>query len=149
MITHYLANQLLRDFLSGYPNGTSLATNQSIYIGLSTTTPNADGTGITEPNKNGYARVLIGRYNQSDTHKMSTPASGSMYNTTSIYFPEVTTSTDAQGWGTCTYAILFDSLTGGHALAYSQLTNAITPNSGTIPIIRTGTGTGDLVVTLQ
>ena len=55
----------------------------SFYIGLSSTKPNADGTGITEPSGGGYQRVKIEAF--------SAPSSGSVSNVGGISFPTSTT----------------------------------------------------------
>ena len=89
------SNQLLRMLIG--QNSSSLPTGSNCYIALSTTTPSADGTNFTEPNKNGYARVLIGTYNSSATYKMNTPASGTTSNKEAIFFPVVTNTDDNNG----------------------------------------------------
>lgn len=105
----------------------------SVYVGLSTTPPSADGQGITEPSGNGYGRVLLGVGTQESTQKMSTPAYGQTANTEIVYFPEATGN-----WGECTHFCLFSAETGGTCIAYGQLTNAIRPENQTVPIIRVG-----------
>lgn len=77
----------------------------TVYIGLSSTAPNADGTGVTEPSGNGYGRVLIGNYHQSLTQKFGAAENGVSANEEIIYFPESTGS-----WGaTLTHFVLFNS----------------------------------------
>lgn len=77
------------------------------YLGLSSTTPNADGTGVTEPSGNGYARVLIGQSDQSLTKKFAPAENGEATNKDIIYFPESTGS-----WGAAlTHFVLFNSET--------------------------------------
>lgn len=105
----------------------------TVYVGLSTTTPSRDGSGITEPSGNGYARVQLGVGTQSETQKMSTPTYGETANTEIIYFPEATGN-----WGTCTHFCLFSAATGGTCIAYGALTSSIAPVNETVPIIRIG-----------
>ena len=116
-LTYTEANDLLR-----YLNGT---TGNGVYIGLSTTTPSRDGTGVTEPpSAAGYSRrKLTG---------MSTPALGVTTNTETVYFSEATGD-----WGVCTYFCIFASATGS-LLAYGSLPTSIHPTDGKVPLIRPG-----------
>jgi hypothetical protein len=130
MITHYFANKIL-PLLCG--KASSLTSVSSIYVGLSTSAPSADGTNVTEPVGNGYARVLLGNTSQELTQKMGTVANGHVENDEIIYFPEATGS-----WGTITHFCIFDSASGGNLLAFGALNSPITPTANTIPIIRIG-----------
>lgn len=130
MITHYFANKIL-PLLIGKASTLNSAT--SIYVGLSTTEPDADGTNVTEPSGNGYARVLLGHSSQSMTQKMGEISAGEVSNDEIIYFPEATGS-----WGTITHFCIFDAASGGNLLAYGGLSTPIQPVANTIPIIRIG-----------
>lgn len=134
MITHYFANKILT-LLVGKVSKIDLSSDNyfSVYVGLSTTEPNADGTNVTEPVGNGYARVLLGHSGQSMTQKMGTVANGHVENDEIIYFPEATGS-----WGTITHFCIFDRASGGNLLAFGALNSPITPTANTIPIIRVG-----------
>lgn len=106
------------------------------YMGLSTTTPAADGTNFTEPSSaNGYARTLVGQYNTPSTQVMGTPSFsagvGTITNTSIIYFPEATAS-----WGSITYFGLFTAASGGTPLVWGALTTATTVAQETIPVFR-------------
>lgn len=106
----------------------------NVYVGLSTTAPDRGGSGYTEPSSAaGYARVLLGNYDQRDTQKMSAANLGASSNTDIIYFPEATGS-----WGTCTHFLIFSAATDGVLVAYGQLTDEISPVSGTVPLVRVG-----------
>lgn len=130
MLTYNGANSLLnmlcgRSQSYGYSN---------VYVGLSTTAPDRGGSGYSEPAAStGYARVLLGNYNQSSTQKMGAANLGTSTNTDIVYFPEATAS-----WGTCTHFLIFSAATDGVLVAYGQLTDEISPVSGTVPIIRVG-----------
>ena len=130
MITHYFANKIL-PLLCG--KASSLTSASSIYVGLSTSAPLADGTNVTEPVGNGYARVLLGNASQELTQKMGTVANGHVENDEIIYFPEATGS-----WGTITHFCIFDRDSGGNLLAFGALSTPIQPVANTIPIIRVG-----------
>lgn len=92
------------------------------YIGLSTTTPQIDGTGDTEPASNtGYARVpLTG---------LTDPENGTVYNNEPISFDEATGS-----WGTVTHYVVYDEPTGGNLLFFGNLSTkrTIEANSSVI-----------------
>lgn len=130
MLTYDGANALL-NCLTGraqtYPYST-------VYVGLSTTQPNRYGGNITEPEGNGYARVLLGTALQAQTQKMSAADLGATANSEIIYFPEATGS-----WGTCTHFCLFSAAEGGTCIAYGLLTDEIAPVNETVPIIRVNT----------
>ena len=130
MITHYFANKIL-PLLCG--KASSLTSASSIYVGLSTTAPLADGTNVTEPVGNGYARVLLGNASQELTQKMGTVANGHVENDEIIYFPEATAS-----WGTITHFCIFDARSSGNLLAFGPLSTSILPVANTIPIVRIG-----------
>lgn len=129
MLTYDGANALL-NCLCGRADNYSYPT---VYVGLSTTTPNRYGGNITEPTGNGYSRVLLGQSRQAQTQKMAAAANGQTANTEIIYFPEATGS-----WGTCTHFCLFNAAEEGTCIAYGALTDEIAPVNETVPIIRVG-----------
>lgn len=83
MLSSTVSNKILKSLV-----GKDSTYGSTIFVGLSSTAPNADGSGITEPTGNGYHRVLIGAANQSLTQKFGDPADGVITNTDDIYFPE-------------------------------------------------------------
>ncbi len=130
MLTYQGANALL-NCLCGRSQSYSY---QTVYVGLSTTTPNRSGDGHTEPTGNGYARVIMSAgSSQSATWVMGAAELGAAKNDKVVYFPEATGS-----WGTCTHFCLFSAPTGGVLIAYGALTDPISPVNGTVPIIRAG-----------
>ena len=134
MITHYFANKILT-LLVGKTSRIALSSDNyfSVYVGLSTTEPNADGTNVTEPVGNGYARVLLGNTSQALTQKMGEVSNGHVENNEIIYFPEATGS-----WGTITHFCIFNSASSGNLLAFGALSTSILPVANTIPIVRIG-----------
>jgi len=136
MLTNYAANKFLSLF-TAHANSASFTSN--VYVGLSTTEPLADGTGVTEPVGNGYTRTLLGAYGQAATLKLSTPVAGATANDDIIFFPEATGN-----WGICTHFVIYDALVAGNLMAGDILVAPITPISGNVPIIRVG----DLTITL-
>ena len=137
-LSDYLRKNNIMDLING-TNGSS-----QTYIALSSTQPNGDGTGVTEPSGNGYQRCNT-RYNNMSGQQQyvnnfpSEPTydSGtgkySITNVKDIYFYEATGS-----WGTLGYFAIYSAATGGQMLAYGTLTNSISPTAGTIPVIRAG-----------
>lgn len=101
----------------------------NVYVGLSTTTPNADGTNVSEPGAGSYARVTVPN-DTSHWHPLgSQPGTGQeQSNVLAITFPTALTS-----WGLCTYVVIYDALTNGNLLAFGQLTNSQTPTTGDTP----------------
>jgi hypothetical protein len=89
------------------------------YWGLSTTTPNEDGTGVTEPVGNAYVRVTV---TPSD---IAAAASGSIDNASAITWPEATGS-----WGTVTYLVIYDAASGGNLRLAIALTTPKTVSVG-------------------
>jgi hypothetical protein len=100
--------------------------------------PVADGTNVTEPTVNGYARVLLGLYGESSSYKMAAAADGESDNDDVIYFPETTNDDDENGWGTCTHFVIYDASTAGNLLAFGALTSPITPADGEVALVRVG-----------
>lgn len=132
MLTDYAVTQIL-DYYFGSVD--SLPT--SWYLGLSTTTINADGTGITEPSGvDGYARVEI----PNDKTNWTSESGGSLENSLSIYTPE---SLDA--WGIITDAFLSDSLSGGNPWWFDALDSSVNVSaSGRIVVFHSG----DIIISL-
>ena len=92
----------------------ALASAPTIHVALSTTAPAEDGTNVTEPVGNAYARVATAAGDWSDP----TDADPSVVdNVTAVNFP-----TPTGAWGTVTHFVLFDALTGGNVIASGALT---------------------------
>lgn len=125
MITNYFLEQCLRQ-LGGLSNG-------SCYLGLSKQAPTEDGQGAVEPVGNGYERVLLNSSGSSGNNHLEIGEDGKLTNKDIIYLGEATGT-----WGTLTHYCLYSSKTGGNMLAYGQLTEQITVESGTVPLIRAG-----------
>lgn len=94
------------------------------YVGLSLTTPAADGTNITEPSGGSYARVAV------TNNSTNWPAASSRVksNGTVITFPTATGT-----WGSVTDFFLADASTAGNVLAYGELTTPQTVTSTGTP----------------
>lgn len=113
MISDYSSNRILQ-CMFGKASGLVLA--QNCYLALSSTKPNKDGTNVTEPSGNGYARKLIGSYGQAASQYMGTPANGAITNDKEIHFDVATGP-----WGTLSWAAVYDQATNGNMLAAGQI----------------------------
>lgn len=105
MNTTYWKNEVLSSvYLTG---------GRQFYIGLSSTAPNADGTGVSEPTGGSYARVLVDCFSE--------PVDGVMINSDTIAFPMSTA-----GWFTGTdklmYYVIFDGAgSNANVLSYEEI----------------------------
>lgn len=107
---------------------TSPALPTKVYLGLSTTPPNLDGTGVTEPaTSSGYARVEL--------TTLSEPTDGQITNTAEISFPESNAS-----WGDITHFVLYDNPTrgSGNLLMFNVLSQTRRVEAATIVMVKTG-----------
>lgn len=104
-MTNYLEDDLLNAALGGQ----TYIPPATVYIALSTTTPNDDGSNFTEPSGNGYARVAV---TNNLTEWPDSAGSGQKSNANTILFPQAS----GGAWGTVTYAGIFDASSGGNLL---------------------------------
>lgn len=84
---------------SGYPD--------TIFVGLSSTTPVAGGTNVTEPSGNGYARISL---------TMGAAASRQRSNTNAVQF-----AASGGDWGTMTHSVFYTAITGGTFVSFDPL----------------------------
>lgn len=115
-----LFNALSNSLENALHRGASYTFPTSLKFKLSTTTPSADGTGITEPSGNNYAAVTV-TANTSNFNAAS--GAGGTANTNAIVFP-----TPSGSWGTITHLVVTDQADG--LLWYQALTTPKTPASG-------------------
>ncbi len=123
MVTTYFLNCIMGNV---FKTKTSPALPTSFYIGLSSTQPTANGSGVTEPSGAGYARVKL--------TNLGSPNNGKIINTANVSFNESTA-----GWGNMKYFVIYDSLTGGNLLMYDTLSPARTVEISTIVTVKSGT----------
>lgn len=111
MLVDAAANAIL-DRLMGDVAGPVGAT---AYIGLLLTVPNNDGTGVSEPSGNAYARVGV----TNNATQWPAAVARSKTHANDITFPTATGT-----WGTVTHVGVFDSPTGGLLKIFDALTVA-------------------------
>jgi len=96
------------------------------YVGLSTTTPNLDGSGVTEPDSTGaYKRIQL--------TSLSEPTNGAVTNTSSISFDESTSD-----WGIVTHYVIYDSATNGNLLMFGAFSKPRSIETSTVMTIKEG-----------
>jgi hypothetical protein len=82
------------------------------YVGLMTTAPADDGSGVVEPIGGSYARVAV----TNDLTQWPAASGGQKSNANDIVFP-----TASAGWGTVTHFGLFDAAVAGNLVAFGPL----------------------------
>jgi|LSQX01.1.fsa_nt_gb hypothetical protein len=111
--SNYLENKLL-DHVFG---GSVYTGPTNVFIGLSTTTPSDDGTGITEPSAQaGYGRVQVA--NTSATWETAITQTGKGYKTNKI---DIEFDEAEDTWGEVTHFFITD---GTNTLGFGRLVQA-------------------------
>lgn len=97
-----------------------------VYLGLSSSTPDVDGSGATEPLASaGYSRVEL--------NSLDVPTNGVITNKSEISFPESSAS-----WGTVTHFVLYDAPVNGNLLMFNVLSQARSVEQATIVMVKVG-----------
>lgn len=111
-----------RELGSGSPTATW-------YWALSTTEPQPDGTGFTEPVGNSYARVA--KTNNPTNFPAAQTASGKTFkrNGTDVTWPNPTGP-----WGNCGWYGLFEGAAGGTYQYANAMDEVRAPKTGTTPV---------------
>lgn len=122
MYTTYLSNKILDHVFKV----ASFTQPTNLYMALSTSTPAQDGSGVTEPSGNGYARVQC-------NSSWATASGRANANSTAIEFPSATGS-----WGTITHVCLYDASTSGNLLLFITLTTPRDVGEGNGPKFAAG-----------
>lgn len=124
-LTYYSANAIA-DYLFG---AVTFTLPSSYYLGVSKTTINKGGTGITEPTDTAYERILIGNLKTYFT----TSVNGVVSNSVAFSFPE-----SQANWGVITDWFISDSATGGNIWYAGTLANAKTLEINTALLLPSG-----------
>lgn len=111
MVTTYFRNKLLEDWFMDkrydVPN--------TLYIGLSVTSPNEDGSNVTEPTASSYTRIPM----ETGEANFNNAVAGTITNKNALRFPA---STEAWTVGVdISHMCVFDALTGGNLLLATEL----------------------------
>lgn len=99
------------------------------YLGLSTTVPNEDGSGFSEPSGGSYGRVSIA--NNATSFPPAAMENGVTVKKNGIKFtfPDPTAS-----WGTIAYYGFFTTSSGGVPQYFGALDTTISPKNGNTPV---------------
>lgn len=114
-------------------HGKTAFTLPQAFIGVSTTTPTATDTNVTEPVGNSYARAT------TTGATWTASAAGAIDSASAITFPTAT----AAGWGTVTHIVAYDALTGGNLLWFASITAQAVAAGVTVTI---PAGSGDTLL---
>jgi hypothetical protein len=114
--------------------GKSSIKSPSVYIGLSASDPNDDGSGLNEPDSNSYSRV------RTYAEDWDAAFNGCIENVNDISFPLA-----VENWGLITHFALFDAATGGNMIVWGTLSPSKNISSGEIPKFTAG----DLIMGLN
>ena len=114
----------------------SISLPTSYWLGVSSTEPQLDGTGVTEPfaSNNGYSRTNI-------TSNLLAPENGIITNS-DIALNE---SSAESGWGKVSHYVVFDKSDGGNLLFFGELNPHRTIEASTTLVIKAG----NLKITLR
>ena len=125
------ANKLL-DWTLGN-SAVSLSQNTTVYIGLSTNDPEADGGTFTELTGDTYERVLIAQNGASYPNCIGNAANRSIQNTKQINWTKATINWDTvKGFG------LFTAKTGGDPYFYGKLEENLNVVAGSVALFDPG-----------
>ena len=140
MIIYSIANTLLNEFFARGDRSSLIPTSAACYIGMSTTVPTVNDSGIitnfTEPaSVTGYRRVRLGLYNNENTWLMDAAKKGSITNGSNfIFFDEATVGQG--GFGELKWFGLFSAQTEGSPILAGELTTPVTVPAGNVLIFR-------------
>ena len=124
------AQAMLNSLFGNTSNFGALASAPTIHVALSTTAPAEDGTNVTEPSGNGYARSATA---PADWNAATLADPSLVDNANPVAFPQATAS-----WGACTHFALYDALTGGNFLGFGVVGTPKTPAANDTPSFPAG-----------
>jgi hypothetical protein len=129
--TIYQANRILdRNF-----GNTTFTVPATLYIGLSTTTPSADGnpTSITEPSGGNYARVAV----TNNKTNFTVASNAILSNAVQLSFPESSSAWSSSA-SPITHVLIFDAAAAGNLLYFDTLNPTRIVQSATTVLIAAG-----------
>lgn len=131
-LTNYSENLILNSIFGG----ATLTPPSTLYFGLSTTSVQDDGSGITEPIGNGYTRVGVA----NNITLFPTTTTSAKSNGSTVSFPSASGS-----WGNIKDFFVSDSAINGNIICYGTLSISKDVTSGDILSF----GVGNLTITLD
>jgi len=111
MVTDYFLKSISEDI---FKHQITQIVPYEFYLGLSSTAPSVNGSGVTEPTDEAYHRARI--INSEEIFGTADLSTGMVSNHTAIYLPEST-----EEWPGITHYVIYDSQTGGNLLMYGAL----------------------------
>lgn len=114
----YACKALLNSMFGKTSTFGALASAPTIYVGLSSTTPAEDGTGVTEPSSGSYARVETAA---ADWEAATTADPSVVANAEVIEFPQATG--DWASGADLTHVVFYDAETSGNYLGGTALSD--------------------------
>jgi len=118
-----MSNFVEEQVLNGYFGAHAISLPATVYIGLSSTAPADDGTNVTEPVGNNYARVAITNIPGEWTDPTGL---GQTDNINDIIFNQAS----GGAWGIMTHVVVYDAASGGNMLWSGALLASKTINDG-------------------
>lgn len=140
MLIYSIANSLLDSFFARGSKNSLIPTSTECYLGMSTTEPTVDDSGIitnfTEPaSVTGYRRARLGLQGNQATWLMDAAEKGSITNGSKfIFFDEATVGQG--GFGELKWFGLFSDDTDGTPVLAGELTSPVTVPAGNVLIFR-------------
>ena len=129
MIGDALANAMLDHVF-----GRGAYSPPTIYVGVSTADPGADGSALAEPTGGGYARAATAGATWADAED------GQIANAAVVTMPLAVSD-----WGLVSHVAIFDAAEGGNLLAWGPLDAAVSVSGGDWLQFNEG----DLTITLE
>lgn len=118
-----LSNFAEDQILEGYFGAAAISLPATLYMALSSTAPADDGTNVSEPVGNNYARKAVSNIPGNWTAPAGT---GQTDNVNDVVFNQAT----GGAWGIMTHLAIFDAPAGGNMLWSGALLAAKTINNG-------------------
>ena len=116
-------------FLNAYFRAASFTFPANLYWALSTTVIASDGTNLTEPSGNGYARLAI-----AAGSSWATASGRQITNAVDFVYPEATGS-----WGNIVNFAGMSASSGGVVKVFGALVTPVTITAPMVPVLFAGT----------
>lgn len=139
-LSNYSHQALLASLLGKTSNFGTLSAPPTLYVGLSSTEPQNDGTNVTEPSTGAYARVVTSNLTWGAPSLADPSISATILLLT---FP--TPTGDWEGGAELGWTVMYDALTVGNFVFWAPVgTPRAVLNGDSAPVIAIGEGTIEL-----